>query len=528
MRRVAFLRTTSRHSAAAGSSDRSSSSSICLRSATSRSSSLGRLRRPPPGRRPTRPSSGSSPRAPRCCGSPGRSRRAPAGRARAVRWLRLRSVLPLVAAGGVRRRLRHREAGRPRLRVHVALRDGRAARKLAAELSVPWVADLRDPWALDEWLVYPTRVSIAPWSSGGCEDARRRRRGRHEHARGDGRGRPPVPGARGKPVVTITNGFDPDDFAGLPPERGDDTFRPRRQRLPRARPGRQARTEDPRRRCSGPERRHALPRPPPRGRRGRTLRSARPRESGSRFPGRVDRQPRARHPPCVGGHAWIPGPPRDDRAPALGRPRLPPDARSPARRASADRPREDLRVPRRRTADPGGGPDGDARDLLAEAGNAFLCRPADVEEMARVAERVEPADRLEVQALGPRCSRATSGRGWPASSPGLRRRSRLHARFDGQPRADRGQLAGWPALAAGGTSATVRLRRRRPDDPPTVARHAPGSARRRHQELTADGSAHHTSGSAVACASARRRRAAHPRGGSPGACRGAPCRPGAG
>jgi hypothetical protein len=39
-------------------------------------------------------------------------------------------------------------------------------------------------------------------------------------------------------------------------------------------------------------------------------------------------------------------------------------------------------------------PDGDARDLLAEAGNAFLCRPPDVGGMARIiAERVEGAAR---------------------------------------------------------------------------------------------------------------------------------------
>nr|MDP9491680.1 glycosyltransferase [Actinomycetota bacterium] len=36
-------------------------------------------------------------------------------------------------------------------------------------------------------------------------------------------------------------------------------------------------------------------------------------------------------------------------------------------------------------------PDGDVRDLLTEAGNAFLCRPKDVEGMARVI--AEQADR---------------------------------------------------------------------------------------------------------------------------------------
>ena len=35
---------------------------------------------------------------------------------------------------------------------------GNAARALSTRLGVPWVADLRDPWALDEWAVYPTGV----------------------------------------------------------------------------------------------------------------------------------------------------------------------------------------------------------------------------------------------------------------------------------------------------------------------------------------------------------------------------------
>ena len=35
---------------------------------------------------------------------------------------------------------------------------GDAARALATRVGVPWVADLRDPWALDEWAVYPTGV----------------------------------------------------------------------------------------------------------------------------------------------------------------------------------------------------------------------------------------------------------------------------------------------------------------------------------------------------------------------------------
>jgi hypothetical protein len=34
----------------------------------------------------------------------------------------------------------------------------RAAARIAQELGKPWIADLRDPWALDEVLVYPTAL----------------------------------------------------------------------------------------------------------------------------------------------------------------------------------------------------------------------------------------------------------------------------------------------------------------------------------------------------------------------------------
>ena len=37
-----------------------------------------------------------------------------------------------------------------------------AAARLARRLGVPWVADLRDPWALDEMLVFPTGLAVGP------------------------------------------------------------------------------------------------------------------------------------------------------------------------------------------------------------------------------------------------------------------------------------------------------------------------------------------------------------------------------
>ena len=92
-----------------------------------------------------------------------------------------------------------------------------AAAKLARALQLPWVADLRDPWALDEMMVYPTRVH-------------RRlelRRMRRELASADAivmntpesriRLLEAFPELRPKRVVTIPNGFDPADFARRPP-----------------------------------------------------------------------------------------------------------------------------------------------------------------------------------------------------------------------------------------------------------------------------------------------------------------------
>ena len=40
-----------------------------------------------------------------------------------------------------------------------------AAAALSAELGRPWVADLRDPWALDEMMVYPERRCTGSWSA---------------------------------------------------------------------------------------------------------------------------------------------------------------------------------------------------------------------------------------------------------------------------------------------------------------------------------------------------------------------------
>lgn len=102
--------------------------------------------------------------------------------------------------------------------------SGAAAARIAAKRGIPWVADLRDPWALDEMQVYPSRVH---------RRSDRRRMGRvlqtaaaivantEEAARRIAE----LPGLADVPVITITNGFDAADFAGPAPERTDDAYR---------------------------------------------------------------------------------------------------------------------------------------------------------------------------------------------------------------------------------------------------------------------------------------------------------------
>jgi glycosyltransferase involved in cell wall biosynthesis len=99
-----------------------------------------------------------------------------------------------------------------------------AAADVAARLRVPWVADLRDPWALDEMIVYPSRWHRAL-------ELRRMRRclssaalvimNTPEAARAVGLAFPEL----APRTLSITNGFDADDFSGEPPPRSDGRFR---------------------------------------------------------------------------------------------------------------------------------------------------------------------------------------------------------------------------------------------------------------------------------------------------------------
>lgn len=99
------------------------------------------------------------------------------------------------------------------------------AARVAGELKRPWVADLRDPWALDEVTVYPTGIhrrlemrrmrklvsSAAAIVMSTSEAARRVQEA--------------FPELRQKPILVIPNGFDPADFDAPRPKRSDTRFR---------------------------------------------------------------------------------------------------------------------------------------------------------------------------------------------------------------------------------------------------------------------------------------------------------------
>lgn len=87
-----------------------------------------------------------------------------------------------------------------------------AATAIAAESGKPWVADLQDPWALDEWTVYPTaahrsldkRRMVHDLSGASAVIMNTEEAVRAVRAE--------LPGLDSRRVVAITQGWDSDDF----------------------------------------------------------------------------------------------------------------------------------------------------------------------------------------------------------------------------------------------------------------------------------------------------------------------------
>jgi glycosyltransferase involved in cell wall biosynthesis len=312
--------------------------------------------------------------------------------ARSARWFRRRSPFSRWWVEGAL------EAGRRAAReVDVDLiyasmspfETAEAAASLAGELGKPWVADLRDPWALDDWLVYPTRLhrwlelrrmrkALAPADAVVMNTPEATTQVRRH-----------VPELDGTPVFTIPNGFDAGDFDAVPPPRTDgalrivhagfvhvreDAHRPAmfvRQLLGGAVQGLDAGTRSHVYLLQAVQR--VLAERPDLRSRIEVHLAGSLSEADRRVPGFE----------LVTAHGYLP----HNETVALLR--------------SADLlflPMHDLPAGRRARIVPGktyeylaarrpilaAVPDGDVRDLLEEAGNAFVVRPKDVGEMARI------------------------------------------------------------------------------------------------------------------------------------------------
>jgi glycosyltransferase involved in cell wall biosynthesis len=97
--------------------------------------------------------------------------------------------------------------------------------RLSRALQRPWVADLGDPWALDEMMIFPSarhRHSALREMRGALGTASAIVMSTNEAVE---RLHAEFPRLRDRPVVTIPNGFDAEDFRAEPEPRRDGKFR---------------------------------------------------------------------------------------------------------------------------------------------------------------------------------------------------------------------------------------------------------------------------------------------------------------
>lgn len=138
-------------------------------------------------------------------------------RRRSERWLRVRSPFARWWREGAVATGLALEPGADLVYASITpFESGEAAARLGGRLGCPWVLDLRDPWALDEMMVYPTGLHRRA--------ELRRMRGLLEAADAVVMNTPESVRLVGerfgdlgeKPVVAIPNGFDAADFAAPP------------------------------------------------------------------------------------------------------------------------------------------------------------------------------------------------------------------------------------------------------------------------------------------------------------------------
>lgn len=103
--------------------------------------------------------------------------------------------------------------------------SARVAARVARRLDVPWVADLRDPWALDEVLVYPTRLHRVLALRGMRRSLASADLVVMNTPEAAERLRTAFPEFRRKRVEVIPNGYDAEDFGDGPAPRDEDVFR---------------------------------------------------------------------------------------------------------------------------------------------------------------------------------------------------------------------------------------------------------------------------------------------------------------
>ena len=345
---------------------------------------------------------------------------------------------------------------------------------------IGWIADLGDPWALDEMTVYPTglhrRMEIAYMRRelrtaaavvmSTPEAARQVVRHLPRALRPPGRRRsatattPPTSPTTPSPPATRTNSASSTPATSTPSSAYSNTgtstsATPRRHRPRRRHPHPLPRLP-PRSRQPTPRKRPHPPRPPRSPPRRRPLRN-RPHH----------RRPRPRHRP-----PRLPLPRRLHRTHALRRPPLPPHAKPPARPPLDHRPRQNLRIPRLRPPHPRRRPTRRRPRHPRAVGTALVCaRPT---TRAAIAEAIRA--RLEREGPARRSVAQRDRRFGYAGSP---RRGAVIAR-NRRPSCPRRAMRRRPPRHA----ARPRAHASRPDSP-TTSRPTGGQVRSAHRSSSA-------------------------------------------